>query len=710
MNFAHARRFLLLAAACSGLAAALPQDDVLTPWKVSTLQSVRSAEISPDGNHVAYVLSIPRRPWEEDDGLPRTELHVLDCTAGTSRPFITGDSGVGQVRWTPDGSGIAFVAKRGEDEHRGLYVMPFDGGEAQRAFAFDDRGVGTYAFAPDGASVALLATPPVGEEREAEKKKGFNQTYYEEEGRPAELWIAQPFQEDAEPRHLALDGHVSDLVWSPDGARIALAVAPTTLVDDSYMLKRIWIVDVESGAVSGRVENGGKLGRFAWSPAGDGLAIIAGVDVNDGSDARLMWAPTDHSGGGDGVAPVSMLGERERDEDAVAWIGRDRLLVLGSQSAWSLLDTYRVEDGRAVDRESALPLEGPVWRSISVSDDGNRVALVGSTPRHPEELFTLDLRTGELVRRTDSNPWLRDLRLARQEVVRYEARDGLAVEGVLIHPLDASGPAPLIVCVHGGPEAHEPNGWKTWYSRPGQMAAAQGYAVFYPNYRGSTGRGLAYLKSSQGDPAGKEFDDIVDGVDHLVEAGIADRARVGVTGGSYGGYATGWCSTYYSDRFAAGVMFVGISDKISKVGTTDIPNEEFHVHALKRPWDDWMFMLERSPIYYAGQGRTPLLILHGQKDTRVDPGQSRELYRHLKLRGQAPVRLVHYPDEGHGNRKAASRFDYSLRMLRWFDHYLKGAGGEPPAVAIDYEAHLEGQDEEAHPVEAGASQPDSGPR
>jgi dipeptidyl aminopeptidase/acylaminoacyl peptidase len=166
--------------------------------------------------------------------------------------------------------------------------------------------------------------------------------------------------------------------------------------------------------------------------------------------------------------------------------------------------------------------------------------------------------------------------------------------------------------------------------------------------------------------------------------GLVDRAKVGVTGGSYGGYATAWCSTRYSDRFAAGVMFVGISDKISKVGTTDIPNEEYYVHALKRPWEDWKFLLERSPIYHAAQGRTPLLILHGKDDPRVNVGQSRELYRHLKLHNRAPVRLVLYPGEVHGNRKAAARLDYNLRLMQWMEHYLKGPGGPVPSMELDY--------------------------
>jgi dipeptidyl aminopeptidase/acylaminoacyl peptidase len=214
------------------------------------------------------------------------------------------------------------------------------------------------------------------------------------------------------------------------------------------------------------------------------------------------------------------------------------------------------------------------------------------------------------------------------------------------------------------------------------VAAARGFAVFYPNYRASTGRGVEFSKLDHGDPAGKEFDDLVDAAQYLASTGLADLKKVGVTGGSYGGYATAWAATALSEHFAAGVMFVGISDQISQVGTTEIPDEMFEVHNRSRPWDDWKLFLERSPIYHAEKGRTPLLILHGKADTRVPTSQSVELYRALETLGNAPVRLVLYPSEGHGNRRAASRYDYNLRMLRWFEHYLKGPGGDPPPYAL----------------------------
>src|SRR5699024_7382968 len=156
--------------------------------------------------------------------------------------------------------------------------------------------------------------------------------------------------------------------------------------------------------------------------------------------------------------------------------------------------------------------------------------------------------------------------------VSWKAKDGTKLQGILIYPVDFEGGQeyPLITTVHGGPESNYNNGCLTSYSSHGLVSGSNGIFVFYPNYLRSTGRGETFAKSSQTDMAGAEFDDIVAGVDELIKAGIADSARIGVTGGSYGGYATGWMATRYTNRFAAGVMFVGISNNISKWGTSDI--------------------------------------------------------------------------------------------------------------------------------------------
>lgn len=675
----HRSATALAFAVLSTLLSAGGKAEVLTPHRMAGLRSVSAAVISPDGARIAYTLSVPRKAGVDEDGLPWTELHVVDRATGVSRPYATGKGNVNAVAWTPDGTSLAFLSKREGDKGAALYLLALDGGEARRAATLESA-IQAFSLAPDGVRVALVAEDPVDPAVKKVREQGFQQEVYEEDDRFARVWVAELFGDASQHKRLDVAGHVYQVEWSPVGERLLISRAPTPLVDDQYMRQRAAIVDAASGADVVSIENPGKLGSVRWSPDGARVALIAAADIHDPHNGRVLIA--DAASG----RYFDPLPGYAADVNSCDWQDADTLMFVASHGCETAFEEVDVGAGRGENLKSIAAVGGLILTSVDLARDGQAAAFTANAPTHPPELFALAHGDAAPARLSISNPGLDQVRFAKQEVVRYKARDGLELEGVLLRPLDEqSGQRyPLIVYVHGGPEAHEQNGWQTGYSKPGQIAAARGFAVFHPNYRGSTGRGVEFSKLSQGDPAGAEFDDLVDGVDHLIATGLVDVSKVGITGGSYGGYATAWCATRQSERFAAGVMFVGISDKISKVGTTDIPNEEFYVHALHRPWDDWHFLLERSPIYYADQSRTPLLILHGKDDPRVNPGQSRELYRHLKLRGQAPVRLVFYPGEGHGNRKACSRLDYNLRMLQWMEHYLQGAGGEPPAPGLDY--------------------------
>jgi dipeptidyl aminopeptidase/acylaminoacyl peptidase len=244
---------------------------------------------------------------------------------------------------------------------------------------------------------------------------------------------------------------------------------------------------------------------------------------------------------------------------------------------------------------------------------------------------------------------------------------------VLLYPLNFKEGEryPLIVYIHGGPESCVKNGWSTNYNMWGQVAAAKDYFVFMPNYRASSGRNEEFSRMDFGDLADEEFNDVLDGIDFLIDKGWVDKNKVGIGGGSYGGYFSGWAATKHTDRFAAAVSFVGVSNQISKRNTTDIPYEDYYVHWGIWTHEDYELVYDRSPVKYAHQSKTPTLILHGKDDPRVHPSQSLELYRALKTHGKAPVRLVWYPGQGHGNTKNTSKLDYNLRTMEWFDYYLK---------------------------------------
>ena len=246
----------------------------------------------------------------------------------------------------------------------------------------------------------------------------------------------------------------------------------------------------------------------------------------------------------------------------------------------------------------------------------------------------------------------------------------------------------MVIVAHGGPEGHYSNGWLTTYSNWGQMLSARGYFAWYPNYRSSTGRGVAFAKSDHGDPMGAEFEDHLDAIAHFDEKGLIDVDRVGIGGGSYGGYTAAWAATRHSPSFAAAVSFVPFVDIRTKWYTTDIPWEFYYVHYQEKwPHQQEDFLHQRSPLTHAANCRTPLLLAGGTKDPRVHPSQPFMLYRAVKTSTDTPVRYVQYPGERHGNRTNVYRYDYSVRTLRWFDHYLGSSDSRniaPPPHEIDY--------------------------
>lgn len=654
---------------------------------LAQIQNAGNLVVSGDGQTVAYTVSVPRNLHQGDeDGTPDTDLYVI---RGASDPvrFIQGAASLSGLQFSPDGNSLYFRSKREGDGNTALYTLPLSGGEARKVFEFD-TSIGDYALSPDGGMLYFVAQPK--DDGEDLSDRGFRAYAYEEDDRLASIWSVALGEEDAEASVLFQGPHISDFELSPDGSRIVAAGAPTSLIDDFYMQRDLYYVNAESGEQIGMIDMPGKLGSFEISSNGNMLALHAGTDIHDTSDGVLMVADLRRG------ELTQLTADALQHVMDVDWMDEDSILTVAHRGVESALVVYNTNGSE----ERTLSVSSDiVVRTADVGDEEIRV--VADSSSHPREVFAV--RSRGSARLSNHNAWLGDFELAGQTTYSYEARDGRTIEGLLITPEGDAPEAgwPLILVVHGGPEAHYSDGWLTGYSTPGQFAAADGYAVFYPNYRGSTGRGVAFSKEHQGDYAGAEFNDLVDGVEALAADGTINRDRVGITGGSYGGYASMWGATALTEHFAAAVAFVGISNQISKFGTSDIPNEMHLVHSLVWPWDDnnanWLALLERSPVFWAGQARTPTLILHGEEDTRVHPSQSMELYRFMKVRTDTPVRLVFYPGEGHGNRRAAAQLDYAYRAMRWMDTYLaEGASrsDEMPDFDLGMAERLGNADEE----------------
>ena len=625
------------------------------------VQHAGNITLSPNGDVTAYTVSKPRDILAGDeDGRADSHLYVIN-EKGAPVSFISAKGSVSSLQFSSDSNTIYFKTKRDGDKTTSVYSISLAGGEAKKVFEFE-TSIGDYALSKDGSTLFFVAKEK--DDAEDLSDKGFKAYAYEEDTRYAALWTVDLSSADAEATKLFggspdSGGHVSDFDLSEDGKTLVLASAPTNLIDDFYMLRDLVTIDVATGEEKARKDVPGKLGTFEVSDNGKHVAFLGGTDIHDSSNGVLMVGKTDTS---DFTQLTPNALQHIVDVD---WYKGD-LLTVAHRGVETALVVYET------DGEEKRTLRTPddiAVRSVATAD--GEIRFIADSPKHPREIFSI--KRNRVNKLSNHNAWLEELELAEQTTFTFEARDGEMIEGLLITP-NGEKPAdgwPLILSVHGGPEAHYSDGWITRYSDAGQFGAADGYAVYYPNYRGSTGRGVAFAKQHQNDYAGKEFNDLVDGVDALVEAGIVDKDRVGITGGSYGGYASMWGATAQSEHFAASVAFVGISNQVSKFGTSDIPNEMHLVHSLKWPWEDnWMNLIERSPLYHVGKSTTPTLIMHGEEDTRVHPGQSMELFRSMKVRTETPVRLVFYPGEGHGNRFAAAQYDYSLRFMRWMDTYL----------------------------------------
>lgn len=634
--------------------------------QVTQLKLVTSAAISPDGRQVAFTRSLPRTAAEDTmPGLRAlSELYVVPVAGGEPRAIVQGPLSASSPQWSPDGSQLAFL-------HRGqVYAVPAAGGEP-RALTNVATGVSFFRFSPDGRTLAVITRVPEPAEVATARRRGNDVMVSDGAYLP---WVA-PFQAPRPTRLLVVpvaggearaltpaDKFVFEAAWHPDGRRLAVQIADRGDADAVEMEKRIDLVSVDGGALQPFIARVGKLGPMAWSPDGARLAYLGATRRNDPiAQSVLVAAP--------GEAPRNLTPALEASATFIEWQDA-RTIRFGAQvSTKTALYTVPAAGGAVTP---LLGLGAEIFTAVSVARDGNTVAMVANTAAHPNEVYVGTLRDRRLRRVTTSNAWLANVALGRQETVSWTARDGQKVEGVLVHPVGAAPNqrAPLAVLPHGGPEGVDLDGWSTRALYPVQVLAGQGYAVFMPNYRGSGGRGVLWSQGDHRDLGGREFDDVLDGIDALHERGAVDRNRVGISGTSYGGFFSAWAGTKHSSRFRLAMPFAGISNWMSFTGTTDIPDEMGVVHWDLNPYEHPLLMWERSPVAHLATANTPMIIGQGLVDERVHPEQMLQLHQALRLKG-VPSTLVTYPREPHGLLERQHQLDYMGRIVEAFNTYVK---------------------------------------
>ncbi|MCU4154481.1 S9 family peptidase [Carboxylicivirga sp. A043] len=652
--------------------------DVLTPDELLHLKSSRTVQMHPDGIKLIYTVYTPRTPNEAPGG-SHVKYMLADLKTNTSTPLFKDDIAGSSPRWSNDGKHLAF-RMRTEGANQ-IFVIPKGQDEAIK-ITNESNGVNSFMWNPDGKGFAYLSTTPKTDREKELKKRGYDFIFYEENIKNDNLFlikIDEHFKLTARTQ-ITKEVNIWDFNFDKTGKQLAYTATGLKLIDQKYMFRKIHIFNLETGKVKRVLDNVGKLGNYSFSPDGMHLTYTGALNINDHAVSQLYKVNIE-SGETSNLTPKNYKGHISWGD----WKSNKEIVYLVHEGVYPKLYTVALKNSK---RKLILDAKtsGTIFSAPVFSADFKSFAFSGSTPKDMSNIYKWNGKS-EPSKITDINPELSKNTLGEQEVINFSARDGLNIEGLLMKPVGykTGEKYPLIVYVHGGPESHHSNGWLSGYSTPGQVMAGKGYLVAYFNYRASTGYGVDFAMEGFKDPAGKEFDDLADGIDYLVNNYSADKNRVGMAGGSYGGYASAWFATYYTDYIKAAAVFVGITNIISKKGTTDIAYEELYVHSGEPLEKQWDMNLKRSPVYHAHKSKTATLIYGGAADPRIHPSQSMELYRRMKMNEHPAVRLVQYPGEGHGNRKQVGRIDVLYRQIGWMDWYvkdLKPLDGEMPPLDI----------------------------
>ncbi len=637
----------------------------IEPEHVYELVRVGEPSMSPDGAWLAYSKAeIDRKSMKE-----RPHLVLASLPDGEHRELTQGDSDTAP-RFSPDGSRIAFV-RPDERGRKQLWVIPLDFGEARRVTDVEG-GVGDIAWSPDGTRIAFVSDVKPEEEAADEpgpEAKVVRRIRYRTD---AGGWRGDTFRqvfvvdiESCDIRRVTEgEGEHAAPSWSPDGTRIAY-VSDAVEGRDTSWNAGVHVVSAEGGEperwateVSCFSQNP-LSGAVAWSPDGERLAIVGTDDPVLGDPRQSFLFVADRSGArkltdGD-YSPVLPAPE-------LRWTSDDMVVFLADYRGESYVCDVDAGGG------PLRTLAGGASQSVSLTlDAGARTAVMRSTPPDTAgDLNLVDLCDGTQRRLTSSN----DEYFAEHEpgamtksIIR---RGGMEVESRLIVPpdFDESRRYPLVVDIHGGPHGRFQDSFDSTH----HVLATAGYLVLAVNPRGSTTYGLDFAKAVIEDWGGEDYLDIMASLDEVCARGFVDETRLGIHGYSYGGFMSSW-AVGHTDRFRAAVVGAPVVNFVSMYGTSDIG-----VSFGEPQWggslaDSFDAFVERSPLTYAANVETPVLLLHGEDDHRCPIGQSEEMFVSLKRLGRE-VELVRFPGCSHSFLRSGHpkmRVEYLHRMKGWFD-------------------------------------------
>ncbi len=640
--------------------------DLFLEW-----ESVRDPQISPDGRQIIYT----RRWVDKINDRWESSLWIMDADGRRNRFLTDGAS----ARWSPDGTRIAFL-RDGEPKGTQLFVRWMDAEGATTQITRVDHSPGDVVWSPDGEHLAFtmlvddeerwpikLPARPEGAKWTADPKIVTRATYRRDrigytDGGWRHVFIVPATA--GTPRQLT-DGtwHHDDPAWTPDGTEILFSGLRIADAEYQWRESEIYAVDVRSGAIRQLTTRRGPDRGPIVSPDGR-LVAYTGYDWTDDTyiTSRLYVMNRD------GSQPREISGRLDRSPEDPLWASDNTGL-------------YFTADDRGTSNVYFAAVRGGEPRQVT---QGTHLLALGSLARTGQAVGTLTAphAPGDIVTFTVTRPAIRALtdvngdvlagrRLGEVEELWYTSLDGYRIQGWIVKPpdFDPSKMYPLILAIHGGPHGMYGVGFNFGW----QEHAANGYVVLYTNPRGSSGYGSAFGNAIKNAYPGKDYDDLMTGVDTVLARGYVDERNLFVYGCSGGGVLTSWI-VGHTGRFAAASANCPVTDWLSFVGTTD--GISWYRNFASLPWDDPSEHLRRSPLMYVGNVKTPTMLMTGERDLRTPMPQTEQFYSALKVL-KVPTAMIRFTDEWHGTSSKPSNFMRTQLYLRsWFERYLTKAAAE----------------------------------
>lgn len=660
------------------------------------IKLVGDPQVSPDGTKCVFTV----KTIDAEKNRYLSHLWLADLKTGEVRQFTFGEVSDVLPKWSPDGKLIAFVRTDLREKRSQIWLIRVDGGEAWQLTKLDEGSIGEPVWSPDGTFLAFTFRPThpdwTQEVRKKRQETGksnppriITRLFYRLDGvgfldMRQHIWVCDVRTGEAKQ---VTDGDYDDHspAWSPDGSKIAFVSNRSDDPEEKPYEVDIWLVSPDGGPLTKLPTPTGYKGNLSWSPNGEWLAYVGHESKDDPWVPRndKVWAVNLKTG------EVRCLTETlDRDVGNATLSDMREAFTGGGRPVWDAESSrvfFTVSDKGNCHLYSAdlngnwQPLtEGPMdIYAFSADKFATSFVLALSKPTMPGELFTLKVQTGSAVTATElrqlthiNSDLLDKVKLSEPEEVWFDSFDGTKIQGWLLKPpdFDMTKRYPLLLYIHGGPHAQYGN----TFFHEFQFHAARGYIVFYTNPRGSMGYEESFAAIIRGSWGDVDFKDIMAAADFAASLPFVDETRMAVAGGSYGGYMTNWIVTH-TDRFRCAVTDRSVVDLVSMAGTSDFPFKP-EGYWEGNFWDRPEKLWEQSPLRYAANVKTPLLIIHSEGDLRCPIGQAEELFAALK-RLKKEVVFVRYPQEtSHGLSRSGPpdlRIDRLNRIAEWLDKWCK---------------------------------------